>query len=67
MGNIATTVFDADGRVLASVNANGCRTSQVYDAAGQTFAVVDARGNRNSLPGMRPDDKPERSTRWEIL
>jgi YD repeat-containing protein len=46
LSNMITTVFDPDGRALATVNANGFRTTQVFDAIGELLAVVDARGNR---------------------
>ena len=46
---ISTTVYDADGRTLATINAKGFATTQVYDAVGQRLAIIDARGNRISF------------------
>ena len=48
-GNIATSLYDGDGRILATINALGFATTQVYDAVGQRLAIIDARGNRTSF------------------
>ena len=39
----------ADGRTVASVNANGFATTQVYDAVGQRVAIIDAQGKSHEL------------------
>jgi YD repeat-containing protein len=48
LGNIARTVFEADGRTLASVNANGFATTQVYDANSQHTVFSDLTGSYTS-------------------
>jgi YD repeat-containing protein len=43
-----TYVYDADGQLIATVNALGSRTTIVYDGSGQVIATVDALGNRTT-------------------
>ncbi|UDQ98297.1 RHS repeat-associated core domain-containing protein [Lentisphaerota bacterium WC36G] len=48
-GNVVSntsTVYDANGRVLVSIDEKGNQTRYEYDAAGRTTAVIDALGNR---------------------
>lgn len=40
--------YDADGRLLARVDANNNTTSYTYDGLGNTLIVVDGRGNTDT-------------------
>ena len=54
LGNISTTVFDADGRTLATINANGFATTQVYRRDRRVAGRRSTRGGTGTASPTTP-------------